>query len=106
MRVLLVADEPQAAWVLAKGEQTYAVEVAADGDAAIFEAGTTDYDAIVLDVILPRQERQGLVVVQTWSSGPLAGCGLTSAGASFSVSLGVSTGCCAPAEDGAHVKPG
>ena len=37
-------------------EQTYAVEVAADGDAAIFEAGTTDYDAIVLDVILPRHD--------------------------------------------------
>jgi hypothetical protein len=36
-------------------EQTYAVEVAADGDAEIFEAGTTDYDAIVLDVIPPRQ---------------------------------------------------
>jgi two-component system, OmpR family, response regulator len=52
MRVLLVADERHAAQALANGlrEQTYAVEVAADGDAAIFEAGTTDYDAIVLDV--------------------------------------------------------
>src|SRR5881397_3618924 len=55
MRVLLVEDEPNAAHVLAKGlrEQTYAVDVAADGDTAIFQAGTTDYDAVVLDVMLP-----------------------------------------------------
>src|SRR5881397_1655981 len=55
MRVLLVEDEPNAAHVLAKGlrEQTYAVDIAADGDTAIFQAGTTDYDAVVLDVMLP-----------------------------------------------------
>ena len=55
MRVLLVEDEPQAAQVLAKGlrEQAYAVDVAADGDAATFQAGTTDYDAVILDVMLP-----------------------------------------------------
>jgi two-component system copper resistance phosphate regulon response regulator CusR len=56
MRVLLVEDEPQAALVLAKGlrEQSYAVDVAADGDAALFQLGTTDYDAMILDVMLPR----------------------------------------------------
>ena len=55
MRVLLVEDEPHAAHVLAKGlrEQTYAVDLAADGDSAIFQAGTTDYDAVILDVMLP-----------------------------------------------------
>ena len=55
MRVLLVEDEPQAAQVLAKGlrEQTYAVDVADDGDSAVFQAGTTDYDAVILDVMLP-----------------------------------------------------
>ena len=55
MRVLLVEDEPNAAHVLAKGlrEQTYAVDVAADGDTAIFQVGTTDYDAVILDVMLP-----------------------------------------------------
>src|SRR6266550_2326186 len=55
MRVLLVEDEPNAAQVLAKGlrEQTYAVDVAADGDSAVFQAGTTDYDAVILDVMLP-----------------------------------------------------
>src|SRR4030095_10099004 len=56
MRVLLVEDEPQAAQVLAKGlrEQAYAVDVAADGETALFQVGTTDYDALILDVMLPR----------------------------------------------------
>jgi DNA-binding response OmpR family regulator len=55
MRVLLVEDEPSAAHVLAKGlrEQTYAVDVAGDGDTAVFQAGTTDYDAVILDIMLP-----------------------------------------------------
>jgi two-component system, OmpR family, response regulator RegX3 len=58
MRVLLVEDEPNAALVLAKGlrEQSYAVDVAADGEGAIFQAGTIDYDAVVLDVMLPRRD--------------------------------------------------
>jgi two-component system copper resistance phosphate regulon response regulator CusR len=56
MRVLLVEDVPQAALVLAKGlrEQAYAVDIAADGEAALFQAGTTDYDALILDLMLPR----------------------------------------------------
>src|SRR5215510_13404079 len=55
MRVLLVEDQPQAASVLAKGlrEQGYAVDVAADGEAALYQAGITDYDAVILDVMLP-----------------------------------------------------
>src|SRR5712671_3236111 len=55
MRVLLVEDEPHAAHVLAKGlrEHTYAVDLAADGDRALFQAATTDYDAVILDVMLP-----------------------------------------------------
>jgi DNA-binding response OmpR family regulator len=58
MRVLLVEDEPSAARVLAAGlrENAYAVDVAADGDAAVVQAGTNDYDAIVLDVMLPRRD--------------------------------------------------
>src|SRR6266705_3447107 len=65
MRVLLVEDEPNAAHVLAKGlrEQTYAVDIAADGDAAIFQAGITDYDAVILDVMLPK--RDGFAVCRT-----------------------------------------
>jgi two-component system, OmpR family, copper resistance phosphate regulon response regulator CusR len=65
MRVLLVEDEPNAAHVLAKGlrEQTYAVDVATDGDTAIFQVGTTDYDAVILDVMLP--VRDGFAVCRT-----------------------------------------
>jgi two-component system copper resistance phosphate regulon response regulator CusR len=56
MRVLLVEDEPHAAQVLAKGlkEHGYAVDVTRDGEAAIDQASTTDYDAVVLDLMLPR----------------------------------------------------
>jgi DNA-binding response OmpR family regulator len=55
VRLLLVEDEPDAARMLAKGlrEQAYAVDVAADGRTALFRASTTDYDAIILDVLLP-----------------------------------------------------
>ncbi len=55
MRVLLVEDEPAAAQVLAKGlrEHAYAVDVAGDGGAALREVALTDYDAIVLDLMLP-----------------------------------------------------
>jgi two-component system copper resistance phosphate regulon response regulator CusR len=62
MRVLLVEDEPRAAGILAKGlrEHAYAVDVAADGVAAIEQAAATDYDAVILDVMLPRQN--GLAV--------------------------------------------
>ena len=71
MRVLLVEDEPNAAKVLAKGlrEQTYAVDLSADGDNAIFQAGTTDYDAIILDVMLPQKD--GFTVCRTLRE---AGC--------------------------------
>jgi two-component system copper resistance phosphate regulon response regulator CusR len=65
MRVLLVEDEPRAAEVLARGlrEHAYAVDVAADGQAAIFQAATTDYDALILDVMLPLKD--GLAVCRT-----------------------------------------
>jgi DNA-binding response OmpR family regulator len=58
VRVLLVEDEPDAAAVLGKGlrEQAYAVDVAVDGEAAIFQAATTDYDAVILDVMLPLKD--------------------------------------------------
>jgi two-component system copper resistance phosphate regulon response regulator CusR len=58
MRVLLVEDQPDAARMIAKGlrEQAYAVDVVAHGDAACHEASVHDYDTIVLDVMLPRQD--------------------------------------------------
>ena len=56
MRILLVEDEPSAARFIAKGlrEATYAVDVAADGVAAAAQCHQYDYDAVVLDVMLPR----------------------------------------------------
>ena len=62
MRILLVEDEPSAARFIAKGlrEATYAVDVAADGNAAAEQCQQYDYDAIVHDVMLPG--RDGLSV--------------------------------------------
>ena len=56
MRILVVEDEPAAAAVLAKGlrEHSYAVDIAADGAAALEQVGAADYDVVILDVLLPR----------------------------------------------------
>ncbi|PYS74256.1 MAG: DNA-binding response regulator [Acidobacteria bacterium] len=55
MRILLVEDEPRMANVIAKGlrEQSYAVDVATDGEEALYQTSVNDYDLIVLDVLLP-----------------------------------------------------
>ena len=56
MRILVVEDERVAAEVLAKGlrEHAYAVDIASDGVTALEQAGTSDYDLIILDILLPR----------------------------------------------------
>jgi two-component system copper resistance phosphate regulon response regulator CusR len=58
MRILLVEDEPRMANVIAKGlrEQSYAVDVAEDGDSGLYQASLNDYDLIVLDVLLPQRD--------------------------------------------------
>ena len=55
MRILLVEDEPRAAQAVSKGlrEHAYAVDIARDGEDALYQTAITDYDAIVLDVALP-----------------------------------------------------
>jgi DNA-binding response OmpR family regulator len=65
MRILLVEDDPHAAHVLAKGlrEHSYAVDLAIDGESAIFQAGTNDYDGLILDVMLPIVD--GMTVCRT-----------------------------------------
>ncbi len=57
MRILLVEDEPDAAMMLAKGlrEEAYAVDLAADGEQALALAHASDYDLVILDVMLPRK---------------------------------------------------
>jgi DNA-binding response OmpR family regulator len=56
MRILVVEDEPAAANVLAKGlrEHAYAVDIAADGTTALAQLAETDYDLVILDIMLPR----------------------------------------------------
>jgi two-component system, OmpR family, response regulator len=55
MRILLVEDEPSAARFIAKGlrEARHAVDVASDGSAAAEQCQQNDYDAVILDVMLP-----------------------------------------------------
>ncbi len=58
MRILLVEDDEALAGVVASGlrDQAYAVDVVSDGDAAVYESALTPYDAIVLDVMLPKRD--------------------------------------------------
>ena len=55
MRVLVVEDDPKMAGLLRRGlrEEGAAVDVAERGEDAVWMAGSTEYDAIVLDVLLP-----------------------------------------------------
>src|SRR5438874_107280 len=56
MRILLVEDEPDLLNSLAKAlrEEGYAVDPAEDGEDGLFKAESWSYDAIVLDVMLPK----------------------------------------------------
>ena len=56
MRVLVVEDEPRLLRNLAKAlrEEGYAVDTADGGDEGLYKAENYCYDAIVLDVMLPR----------------------------------------------------
>ncbi|HLI39640.1 MAG TPA: response regulator transcription factor [Streptosporangiaceae bacterium] len=55
MRLLVAEDEPRMASLLRRGlrEEGYSVDVAASGTDALWLAREVDYDAIVLDVMLP-----------------------------------------------------
>ena len=62
MRVLVAEDDARLAKVLEQSlrEQGYAIDVCADGDRALYLAAVNEYDAMVLDVGLPK--RDGLAV--------------------------------------------
>jgi len=62
MRLLLVEDDARIARFVAKGlrEQAYAVDVAASGDQALYEAEVNSYDLVILDVMIPGKD--GLAV--------------------------------------------
>ena len=55
MRVLIVEDEVKMAGLLRRGfrEEGLAADIASSGDDALWMARATEYDAIVLDVMLP-----------------------------------------------------
>jgi len=57
MRILVVEDDRKVAGFIEMGlrEEGYAVDVAKDGDEAIVLAHVNDYDAILLDLMLPKK---------------------------------------------------
>ena len=56
MRVLVVEDEPDLLRVVAATlrEDGYAVDTAADGEDGLYKATAWEYDAVLLDVMLPK----------------------------------------------------
>ena len=58
MRLLLVEDEARMARFIARGlrEQAYAVDLATDGESALYQAAVNTYDAIILDVMMPLKD--------------------------------------------------
>jgi two-component system copper resistance phosphate regulon response regulator CusR len=65
MRFLLVEDDAALSASLARGlrEHAYVVDLATDGEAALYQARISPYDAIILDVNLPKVD--GLTVCRT-----------------------------------------
>lgn len=62
MRLLVVDDDVKLSRAVGRGlrNEGYAVDVAGDGDAALAQAAVWDYDAIVLDVMLPGRDGFGV----------------------------------------------
>src|SRR5271170_2708918 len=58
MRILIVEDEPDLLRSIAQAlrEEGYAVDTAPDGEDGFYKAESYDYDAIVLDVMLPKMD--------------------------------------------------
>ena len=58
MRILVVEDQRKLARLLHRGlrEESYAVDVATDGEEGAFRAMSDVYDLILLDVMLPRKD--------------------------------------------------
>jgi two-component system copper resistance phosphate regulon response regulator CusR len=55
MRLLLVEDDPRIARFVTKGlqEQSYAVDLASNGNDALYQSEINDYDIVILDVMIP-----------------------------------------------------
>jgi len=63
MRILVVEDEPRLLRNLVKAlrEVGYAVDAAGDGEDGLFKAGSFNYDAIILDVMMPKLDGWGML---------------------------------------------
>ncbi len=62
MRLLIIEDEQRLANVLKKGftEDGFAVDVSFDGEDGLFLASSESYDAIILDITLPKLDGVGV----------------------------------------------
>lgn len=65
MRILVIEDEKRLAAILKRGleESGFVVDVALDGEDGLFMARTYPYDAVLLDILLPKVD--GLTVLKT-----------------------------------------
>src|SRR3984957_20876426 len=72
LRILVVEDEPSLSRLLAAslGNAGYAVDCAADGERAHILGHDEEYDAVVLDLGLPKMD--GLTVLRRWREAGLA----------------------------------
>jgi DNA-binding response OmpR family regulator len=66
VRILLIEDHKPLVRALRQGleEEGFAVDLAYDGEDGDFKARTAEYDAIVLDVMLPKED--GLSLLKRW----------------------------------------
>jgi DNA-binding response OmpR family regulator len=66
MRVLLIEDHKPLVRALKQGlaEEGFAVDTAYDGEEADYKAQAADYDIIILDLMLPKED--GLSLLQRW----------------------------------------
>jgi DNA-binding response OmpR family regulator len=66
MRVLLVEDHQPLVRVLKQGleEEGFAVDTAKDGEEADHKARTAEYDVVILDLMLPKED--GLSLLKRW----------------------------------------
>jgi DNA-binding response OmpR family regulator len=72
MRILLIEDYRPLVKTLRQGleEEGFAVDVATDGEEGDFKARTSEYDIIILDLMLPKVD--GLALLQKWRSSGLS----------------------------------
>lgn len=63
MRILLVEDDPKIATFVKKGlkQAGFAVEHAADGEEGYYMATASQYDAAIVDIMLPKLDGLALI---------------------------------------------